>query len=187
MGYSAKVQEKAGNVILAEQVQQAVLQLSNSETEGAGDQISAILGFANQLKEQKPSGRLSVNVLLKNEYVPIFLEDGDRLIIPKRPAHVSIIGSVSQSVKATYGPQKAVSDYIAAAGGYSRTADKRRTYMLLPNGEATTLTADTIIPPGSVLIVPPKTDRISILGLTDLVSRVLGNIATSILAINNVN
>ncbi|MDT2075385.1 MAG: SLBB domain-containing protein, partial [Planktomarina sp.] len=184
---SAKVQEKAGNVILAEQVQQAVLQLSTSETEGAGDQISAVLGFADQLKEQKPSGRLSVNVLLRDSYVPIFLEDGDRLIIPKRPAHVSIIGSVSQSVKATYGPQKKVSDYIAAAGGYSRTADKRRTYMLLPNGEATPLTADTIIPPGSVLIVPPKTDRLSILGLTDLVSRVLGNIATSILAINNVN
>jgi hypothetical protein len=44
----------------------------------------------------------------------------------------------------------------------------------------------SIIPPGSVIVVPPKVDRLSALGLTDVVSRVLGNIATSILAINNV-
>jgi len=36
-------------------------------------------------------------------------------------------------------------------------------------------------------VIPPKTDRLTVLGLTDIVSRVLGNIATSILAINNVN
>jgi hypothetical protein len=36
-------------------------------------------------------------------------------------------------------------------------------------------------------VVPPKTDKLSILGLTDIISRVMGNIATSVLAINNVN
>jgi hypothetical protein len=46
---------------------------------------------------------------------------------------------------------------------------------------------NTVIPVGSVVVVPPKIDKLSILGLTDIVSRVLGNIATSILAINNVN
>jgi hypothetical protein len=37
------------------------------------------------------------------------------------------------------------------------------------------------------VVVPPKTDKLSILGLTDIISRVMGNIATSVLAINNVN
>lgn len=44
-----------------------------------------------------------------------------------------------------------------------------------------------IIPPGAVLVIPPKVDKLSILGLTDVIARVLGNIATSVLAINNVN
>ena len=183
---SAKEEEQASNVILAEKIEQSVLQLSTSAMQGAGEQINAVLGFAKQLKEQEPIGRLSVNVLLRDQSVPIYLEDGDRLAIPKRPSHVSIIGSVSQSVRAYYSPNKRYQDYIANAGGFSRIADKGRVYMLLPNGEASPLRNDTIIPPGSVLIIPPKTDKLSILGLTDLVSRVLGNIATSLLAINNV-
>ena len=183
---SAKEEEKAANALLASKVEQSVLQLSTSDTEGAGDQINAVLGFANQLKQQEPAGRLSINVLMRDASVPVFLQDGDRLIVPKRPAHVSIIGSVSQSVRANYSPDKKLSDYISNSGGYTRVADKRRTYILLPNGQAAPMTEDTIIPPGAVLIVPPKTDKLSVLGLTDLVSRVLGNIATSILAINNV-
>ena len=66
-------------------------------------------------------------------------------------------------------------------------ANIRKAYLLLPNGESRLLDNNTIIPAGSVVIVPPKIDKLSILGLTDIVSRVLGNIATSILAINNVN
>ena len=65
-------------------------------------------------------------------------------------------------------------------------ADLKRAYILLPNGESTPADEDSIIPPGAVIVVPPKTDRLTVLGLTDLVSRVLGNIATSVLAINNV-
>ena len=184
---SAKEEQKSSNIILAEKIEQSVLQLATSDMQGAGDQINAVLGFANQLKEQEPVGRLSVNVLMRNQSSPVYLEDGDQLFIPKRPSHVSVIGSVSQSVKANYSPQKKNADYIANAGGYSRIADKNRAYMLLPNGEAKPLSNSTIIPPGSVLIIPPKTDKLSILGLTDVISRVLGNIATSILAINNVN
>jgi protein involved in polysaccharide export with SLBB domain len=184
---SAKEEERASNIILAEKIEQSVLKLSTSDVEGAGDQINAVLGFATQLKSQEAAGRLSVNVLLRDKSVPIYLEDGDRLLIPKRPSHVSVIGSVSQSVRANYGPGKSFLEYIANAGGYSRIADTSRVYLLLPSGEASPLKNSTIIPPGSVIIVPPKTDKLSILGLTDIVSRVLGNIATSILAINNVN
>ena len=183
---STKKEQKASNIILAEKIEQSVLQLSSSDAQGVGDQVSAVLGFAQQLKQQEPVGRLSVNVLLREQSVPIYLEDGDRLVIPKRPSHVSIIGSVNQSVRANYAPRKKFSDYIKNAGGYSGVADKKRVYILLPNGEAAPLNNNTIIPPGSVLIIPPKTDKLSVLGLTDLISRVLGNIATSILAINNV-
>jgi len=106
--------------------------------------------------------------------------------VPKRPSHISVIGSVQNDTAVSYRNDKALLDYVQAAGGYTKIADIKRTYILLPNGENTMAGETSIIPPGSVIVVPPKVDRLSALGLTDVVSRVLGNIATSILAINNV-
>jgi hypothetical protein len=93
---------------------------------------------------------------------------------------------VQKDTVASYSASKRLSGYLAAAGGATRIADIKRAYILLPNGESTLADEESIIPPGSVIVVPPKTDRLTVLGLTDLVSRVLGNIATSVLAINNV-
>jgi len=154
--------------------------------EGVGDQVQAVLGYARQLRMQEVTGRLSVNVVLDDVSAPVYLQAGDKLIIPKRPAHVSVIGSVQKDTVVSYSAEKRISSYLSAAGGPNRIADLKRTYVLLPNGESTVANEDSIIPPGAVIVVPPKTDRLTVLGLTDLVSRVLGNIATSVLAINNV-
>jgi len=86
----------------------------------------------------------------------------------------------------SYSAQKSFNDYVFSSGGTNKIADLKRAYVLLPNGESTSANENAIIPPGSVIVIPPKTDRLSVLGLTDIVSRVLGNIATSVLAINNV-
>jgi hypothetical protein len=88
---------------------------------------------------------------------------------------------------ASYSSNKTFPDYLAAAGGLNSGADKKSIYVLLPNGESLKATKDVVVPPGAVVVVPPKTDKLSILGLTDIISRVMGNIATSVLAINNVN
>ena len=132
-------------------------------------------------------GRLTVNILVSDPSAPVFLEDGDEVFVPKRPSYVSIIGSVQKETMASYSTNKTFPDYIAAAGGLNSGADKKSIYILLPNGESVRATQDVVIPPGAVVVVPPKTDKLSILGLTDIISRVMGNIATSVLAINNVN
>jgi protein involved in polysaccharide export with SLBB domain len=115
------------------------------------------------------------------------LEDGDKVYVPKRPSYVSVIGSVQKETMASYSSNKTYPDYIASAGGLNSGADKKNIYVLLPNGESLKATKDVVVPPGAVVVVPPKTDKLSILGLTDIISRVMGNIATSVLAINNVN
>ena len=86
-----------------------------------------------------------------------------------------------------YNSNKTYKDYISSAGGLTKMADIRKAYLLLPNGESRLVDNNTVIPAGSVVVIPPKIDKLSVLGLTDIISRVLGNIATSILAINNVN
>ena len=183
---SLRDSQKQSNAVLADQLEQAILQLSQSEREGAADQIQAVVGYAQQLRNQDVSGRLSVNVSLPDPTSPIYLENGDRLIIPKRPSHVSVIGSVQKDTVVSYSAQKSFNDYVFSAGGANKIADVKRAYILLPNGESTSAHENAIIPPGSVIVIPPKTDRLTVLGLTDIVSRVLGNIATSVLAINNV-
>ena len=184
---AVKEQQREANDILASEVEASVLQLSQSDVTGAKDQVRAILGFAERLRDQEVMGRLTVNVLISDPSAPVFLEDGDQLYVPKRPSYVSVIGSVQKETMAMYSPDKTFPDYIASAGGLNSGADKKSIYVLLPNGESVKATKGVVIPPGAVVVVPPKTDKLSILGLTDIISRVMGNIATSVLAINNVN
>jgi protein involved in polysaccharide export with SLBB domain len=181
-----KESQKESNSVLASQLEQAILMLSQSDREGAAAQIEAVLLYARQLRAQEVKGRLTVNVSVEDKGSPVYLQEGDTLFIPKRPAHVSVIGSVQKDTIATYSRRKTFRDYLSAAGGQTKIADIKQTFVLLPNGESIAANVDTLIPPGSVIVVPPKTDYISALGFTDIVSRVLGNIATSILAINNV-
>ncbi|MDB2537318.1 SLBB domain-containing protein [Amylibacter sp.] len=182
---SIKAQEKSSNDILAGQLEASVLTLAQSDIEGVGDQIKAVLGFAQQLRSLPTTGRMTINIMDPNNN--LYLQDGDKLMLPKRPSHVSVIGAVQRTTVASYSQNKTYKDYISSAGGLTKMADIRKAYLLLPNGESRLLDKNTVIPVGSVVVVPPKIDKLSILGLTDIVSRVLGNIATSILAINNVN
>ena len=184
---SAKELEKATNNILADQLEASILNLAQSSLEGAGDQVQVVLGYATQLRNQPTVGRMALNILENNPSNPVFLEDGDKLTIPKRPSHVSVVGSVQRSTIASYVPNQGFDDYLQAAGGVTKVADTRKAYLLLPNGESRQLSKSTVIPVGSVIIVPPKLDRLSILGGTDIISKVLNNISNSILSIQNVD
>lgn len=183
---SLKTQQRASNSLLAAQLEQSVVQVAQSGNQSVNEQIQSVLGYARQLRQQEVTGRMSINILLQDASAPVYLQPGDVLTIPKRPAHVTVIGSVQKDTVASYKADKRLSAYLSAAGGVNRIADLKKIYILLPNGESISANSDSIIPPGSVIVVPPKTDRLTALGLTDLVSRVLGNIATSVLAINNV-
>ena len=128
-----------------------------------------------------------MNILEDNPSNPLYLEDGDKLTIPKRPSHVTVVGSVQRSTIAAYAQGQNFYDYLEVAGGATKLADTRKAYLLLPNGESRSLNKSTVIPVGSVIIVPPKLDRLSILGGTDIISKVLSNISNSILSIQNVD
>ena len=186
-----KDQEQQTNLILANKLEQSIISLSQNQKEGAGDQINAILTYAKQLRTLPVNGRQTVNYANLSQADNIYLEDGDNIFIPKRPSHVSISGRVQNATIASYEKNKKIEDYIEDAGGFDRIADIKNIFVTLPNGQSLTQEslkkAGGIIPPGSVIIIPPKTDKLSLLGLTEVFSKVLGNIATSILAINAVS
>ena len=187
---SLKAEQTRANLTLARQVEQSILTLSQNASAEQDQQIPAVLALASQLRTLNGSGRQIVNAALKSGENPVFLENGDSLFIPKRPSHVSVIGSVYNEVSAVYAPYKTSRDYISEAGGTSKIADSKNVYMILPNGQSEPIgeidSANVIIPPGAVLIVPPSVDKLSPLGVSRIVSDILSNIATSLLAINAV-
>jgi protein involved in polysaccharide export with SLBB domain len=84
---SIRAQEKESNNILAGQLEASVLSLAQSDLDGVGDQIKAVLGFSQQLRNLPTTGRMTINIMDSNNN--LYLQDGDKLMLPKRPSHVS--------------------------------------------------------------------------------------------------
>jgi hypothetical protein len=180
--------ERASNFELAKQLRESVL-LNSQSDDSRDEEIAAVLGFAQELEGSKPTGRQVVNIADGEEASFVLLEDGDRLVVPKRPSHVRVIGAVYSELAALYREGASPTDYVDDAGGLTRFADPRRSFMILPNGRSIPVNLrrngdSAPVPPGSVIVVPPKLDRVSTMQLTEGISRALGSIASSVLALD---
>lgn len=97
------------------------------------------------------------------------LEDGDRLMVPFRPATVNVIGSVYNSGAFMYKPGKTVSDYMRLSGGPNRGADKGREFVIRADGSTVSRQQHSSftgrnfegmrLMPGDTIVVPVKLDR----------------------------
>ena len=183
---SLQESERENNNLLATELEGSITQLATSTNPNAVDQTQILVGYANKLRSQPVTGRMPVNVILRNKNNPVYMQPGDTLVIPKRPSHVTVMGAVNRKVNVSYTPEKLIESYLFSAGGTTKLADLKKSYLLLPNGEALPIARKMPVPPGAVIVIVPRLDRLNALGLTELISRVLGNIATSVLAINNV-
>jgi protein involved in polysaccharide export with SLBB domain len=124
--------------------------------------------LADRLKEVKATGRIVLEIrpdaTTTAALPPLVLEDGDRLLIPYRPATVEVIGNVYTSGSFIYRPGKTVSDYLRLAGGPSREADKGHIFVIRANGETVAKSGwspltgrsleDMRIMPGDTVVVP---------------------------------
>ena len=77
-----------------------------------------------------------------------------------------------------------LNDYVAAAGGYSRQADKGRAYVVQPGGKLESISRRIILPdgrptplPGAVVVVPERdpADRKDWAGLLGSIAQVLAS------------
>lgn len=95
------------------------------------------------------------------------LQDGDSIVIPRRPGTVEVLGSVFQQNSFIYRPQKTVSDYVQQAGGVTEGGDKSSMYVLHADGTAKSARSagwlggigSTDLSPGDIVVVPEKIDR----------------------------
>ena len=107
---------------------------------------------------------LDMQMILKNpgSTADVVLKSRDELIIPKIDDQVRISGSVLQSTQIPYQSGKRFKSYISSAGGFSKDAWKRSSYIVYANGKAATTKKFLVfkhypkVHPGAEIIVPQE-------------------------------
>lgn len=90
----------------------------------------------------------------------IILKDGDRIIVPEYLSTVRIQGDVMYPNTVLYQPNKGMSYYIDAAGGYGSRAKRSKVYIIYMNGNVSKgAKMNAKIEPGCEIVVPTKRDR----------------------------
>jgi protein involved in polysaccharide export with SLBB domain len=190
------------------QAEVARLSLMPTQT-GASDNSKANLGMVQRLladtNGQQAVGRIALTLVsmasISSSENDLVLQDGDRLIIPKRPASVAVLGEVYNPGALIYQPGQTVGDYLAKAGGPSQWADKDHILLVRANGEV--LTDEGIrsternrtfpllpvisgglmeaqLQPGDTVYVPEQLVYVSGLQYATAVTQIVVNAATSL-------
>lgn len=110
------------------------------------------------------------------------LRAGDVVTVPVRRAEVSVLGAVRNPGLIAYNAGTSVAQYLAAAGGTTRRADRRHAVVLRARtGARLTLREAGSVEPGDAVIVPFREER-STLTTIQLVSAIASTITGAVLA-----
>jgi polysaccharide export outer membrane protein len=156
----------------------------------ARTQAEADRQVVDRMRGVRASGRvvleLRPNANQADVLPDLVLEDGDRLLIPSRPATINVIGSVYNSNAFIYRPGKTVGDYLRLAGGATRIGDRGREFIIRADGSTVSKQQrsrlisssfeSTRLMPGDSIIVPMKLDRGAALRLIRDYSTIFGQL-----------
>ncbi len=147
--------------------------LSGEEAAAERQSVEGQRRLLDKLRQLKASGRIvlelkpTANDLLA--FPDLVLEDGDRLLVPFRPATVNVIGSVYSSNAFIYKRGKIFADYLRLAGGATRSGDRGRSFIIRADG--TTVSSQghngvflisfnaARLMPGDTIVVPEKLNK----------------------------
>lgn len=150
-------------------------------------ELAAVQQVVGQLRSTPAVGRVVVEadptVLQVKPELDVLLEPGDRIVYPKRPPYIVVSGAVLNPTALQFEPGQDVRHYLDQAGGFQRFADRRRTFIVFPNGAASR--ADLGVfdysiqrpPPGTTIVVPPDPIPLNVLSLATNVSTIFSQLA----------
>lgn len=116
----------------------------------------------------------------------LILFAGDSMHAPQYQSVVQVQGAVNGPVAVAFVPGRSAGYYVDRAGGFSRQADKRRTYVVQPNG-AVQRSGSTVEPGARVVVpeIPPGTERTNWIQLFSSLASVLTSALTLVLIIRS--
>lgn len=139
-------------------------------------------------------GRLAGNFSPKSQgSINTILFDGDKIIVPKNPNTINVLGEVLNPIAFGYSKKLTITSAINQAGGYQQYADKRRVYVIKANGIVKKANRNIFVrnvglEPGDTIVVPRKiiTNNPSIEALIP-VTQILSNLAFAAAALDNLS
>ena len=165
----------------------ASLDLKDEDDQPDAAQIEMVREIVRELNNVQAVGRITVEsdpgVLAIDPELDILLEAGDRIHVPARPLTVRVRGEVLSPATLQFRADKDARDYVAEAGSYTFYADKKRTFVLYPDGSAEPLMVNVwnhkqvFIPPGSTIIVPRDPEPLGFVQTAKDLSQILSNLA----------
>jgi polysaccharide export outer membrane protein len=166
---------------------------------GAGQALAIGQQLIQQLRNTKPVGRLVIDVHKVINGRPggpgdVLLRNGDVLLIPKKTQEVTVLGEVQGPTSHIYRVGQSRDDYIAASGGTTQKADRKRIYIVRANGDVVNggrsgwfrRSHAVEVRPGDTIVVPLNTERVAALPLWTSVTTIIYNLAIALLAIHSV-
>ncbi len=177
----------------ADELENTIVDIVTQDAIDVGEfTLLPISNLITKLREEKPLGRMVVNLdllaLKSSPIINFILQDGDELYIPRRPSSVSIVGEVLNSASVGFNPEFSVDQYISLAGGLKDSADKNRIFVIQPDGKSllvkkSLFASNKEVMPGSTIVVSRDSRPFDAISLTQIVTPILADLATSAAAI----
>lgn len=154
--------------------------------------LAPLSALIRRLRDEEPPGRMVVDVdSLKLRTDPIInfrVQNSDSLYVPRRPDSVSVVGEVLNTSTLGFKANLDVFGYIDLAGGLSDSADETKIFVILPNGQSklvkkTLFSSSNFILPGSTIVVSRDPRPFDAISLTQIITPILADLATSAAAI----
>jgi polysaccharide biosynthesis/export protein len=113
--------------------------LSQEDVAAQAQFLAAQRNLIAKLKEAEPTGRVVISLLpttvMRDASLDMVLEDGDRLVVPKSPGTVSVLGAVYNPSALIFESSKAdLGYYLQKTGGFTENAERDKMYVVRADG-----------------------------------------------------
>lgn len=112
----------------------------------------------------------NVIVIQNGKLNDILLEEGDKIIIPKKSDIVLVNGEVLMPNAFIHREEYIVKDYVYKSGGFNNNADPEKIIIKHPNGNSFVGDLNSKVNPGDEIIVIPKIDEKEFIFAKELIS-----------------
>ncbi len=130
--------------------------------------------LVDNLRAIRPQGRIILSIAPESSKIAdlpdIPLEEGDRFVVPKKPAFVTVMGQVYSPGSFIYQPNMRMADYLGLAGGPTPQAERDDMHVFHANGTVSSARQTgwtdaglegRLMQPGDTIFVPEVLERFS--------------------------
>ncbi|MDH4164140.1 MAG: SLBB domain-containing protein [Nitrospirota bacterium] len=171
--------------------------VSAEEAQFAKAELELNRGLLENLKsmQEQMEGRVAINITeniesWKGTKDDLLLQDGDTIMIPKRPQEILVLGEVHSIGAQVYIPDFRVRDYLNQTGGLTNYADDSQIFVLQANGLAFSSDSPDVgniekmkLKAGDTIFVPQKIERYAIMRFTKDIIDILFKTAVTLATI----